>query len=247
VSAVNPTDLVGLTHALSAIGLTRDDDFEKYGAFAHLQTAEDGLWQHPEELARALIATRATPAATGLVPCRFLEVGTWRGATFWLMRAYFVAHVNAEMVTMSLDSDRNTVYPEVEAQLLHPFLLRGDTADLAEAIARGRVGPFDMVFIDGDHSYEGVRADTARLRSAARVLMYHDVADRLIAAAPGNNGGVPAFWAELSAELGPRAVQTVIGSGKPQDRQGFGIAVLPPPPAPAPRCGRALEARVMPY
>jgi predicted O-methyltransferase YrrM len=112
--------------------------------------------------------------------CRYLEIGTWRGES-----AANVAEVAAEVFTLNLSDEeiRALGLPERYIEL-HGFFskprpnvrhLHGNSAtyDLA-----GLGGPFDVIFIDGDHRYEAVRIDTQRvfehLVGPRTTVVWHD-------------------------------------------------------------------------
>ena len=61
-------------------------------------------------------------------------------------------------------------------------------------------GPADLVFLDGDHSYEGVRRDFDLYRSLTRsgsVIAFHDIVESELMHQAGH--GVYRFWRELKA------------------------------------------------
>jgi cephalosporin hydroxylase len=70
---------------------------------------------------------------------------------------------------------------------------------LAEELA-GK--PLDILFIDGDHSYEGVRSDFLEYRdvvSAGGLIAFHDIIDDR-----GGDfwaGGVPRFWRQINNQF----------------------------------------------
>ena len=72
--------------------------------------------------------------------------------------------------------------------------------------------PFDFGFIDGDHSYAGVKADWENYGPMCKVVAFHDIA--------GPVEGCVRFWSELKAS-GQYRTQEFVTPGK-----GFGIGVV---------------------
>lgn len=90
------------------------------------------------------------------------------------------------------------------------------TLKLVTSLLAGRKA--DLIFIDGDHSYSGVKADFetySPLLAPGGLAAFHDIN-------PGPEiytGGVPRYWAELSGGRGKEFV-----AGAPGD--SFGIGAL---------------------
>jgi len=115
--------------------------------------------------------------------CRYFEIGTWRGES--------AANVAAEAATvhtlnLSATEMRALGLPERYIEL-HGFFsrplgnvvhLHGNSATFDLAALQREAGPFDLVFIDGDHRYEAVRRDTARvfehLVGPKTTVVWHD-------------------------------------------------------------------------
>ncbi|MBO2008361.1 class I SAM-dependent methyltransferase [Hymenobacter negativus] len=112
--------------------------------------------------------------------CRYLEIGTWRGES-----AANVAEVAAEVLTLNLSDEEIRALGLPERYIsLHGFFskplpnvrhLHGNSATYDFASLNG---PFDVIFIDGDHRYEAVLTDTRRvfehLVGPATTVVWHD-------------------------------------------------------------------------
>ena len=99
-------------------------------------------------------------------------------------------------------------YPKQKIPLYSSFardkqdlvLLREDshsdkTLEKAKKILNGK--NIDFLFIDGDHSYEGVKEDFEMygpLVKKGGIIAFHDIVDGL----DEHVGGVPRFWREIS-------------------------------------------------
>lgn len=86
-------------------------------------------------------------------------------------------------------------------------------------ILNGRM--IDILFIDGDHRYEGVKKDFLGYRSFVReggLILFHDIIQDKGGSAW--SGGVPRFWRELSAHYPSREIV------RNRDQGGFGIGIL---------------------
>ena len=78
----------------------------------------------------------------------------------------------------------------------------------------------DFLFIDGDHSYDGVKKDFemySPLLAPGGMIAFHDIVDGPEASV----GGVPKFWREL------KAGHTHLEFVKSWQQGGWGIGVLP--------------------
>jgi Methyltransferase domain len=154
-------------------------------------------------LLRALVR-RFGPEAT------YFEIGTWRGesaaAVAGLAASVHTLNLSAaELRALQLPEEYIGLHGHFSRPLPNVTHLHGNSARFDY---RG-LGPFDLVFIDGDHRYEAVRADTARvfreLLHPQSVVVWHDAA---------RQPGVPR-WEVLSGIL----------DGLPADAPGHLYAV----------------------
>ncbi|MBC7447130.1 MAG: class I SAM-dependent methyltransferase [Hymenobacteraceae bacterium] len=190
-------------------------------------------------LLRALVR-RVGPAA------RYLEIGTWRGES-----AVAVAPLAASVATLNLSSEELRALGLSEAyikqhghfSLAFPNIthLFGDSATFDYAALPG--GPYDVVFIDGDHHYAAVRTDTARvfahLVGPHTAVVWHDasrqpgqprwevlagILDGLPAELPGH---LYAVSHSLCALYVPTPLPAMLADELPAPGTGFRVTVEP--------------------
>lgn len=139
-------------------------------------------------------------------PKYILEIGTANGGTLFLFTK--IASKDAIIISIDLpEGDFGGGYPKYKIPLYNSFkshdqelyLFRSDshsheTMQLIQKNLNGN--KFDFIFIDGDHSYEGVKKDFLmynRLLNEDGIIAFHDIV-------PGNekdSGGVFKFWKEV--------------------------------------------------
>lgn len=169
-----------------------------------------------------------------LRPRRVLEIGTAKGGTLYLWAQ--AAHDEAVLVSVDLPGGRfGGGYPEAKAPFFEAFarpgqsirLLRADShaPECREAVERALGGePVDFAFIDGDHTYEGVKRDWndyAPLVRPGGLVAFHDILPQ--PASPQTQ--VHRLWEELR-ELYPSRELVGRGSG-PYGSIGIGLVAIP--------------------
>jgi cephalosporin hydroxylase len=164
-------------------------------------------FQVPSELAALLAEARE------LAPRTVVEIGTARGGTFCGLA--WAAADDATLISVDLrHGEFGGGYPRWKEPLYRSFahasqrvtLIQGDThqpetLDAVNAALGGRT--VDLLFIDGDHTYDGVRADFTSYSpfvSPGGIIGIHDIVPWDGSRFPGVNtlvGGVPEYWREL--------------------------------------------------
>lgn len=76
-------------------------------------------------------------------------------------------------------------------------LLLGDSKDPDIIRKVKELGPYDLAFIDGDHTYEGVTSDYQNYGTLARTVIFHDIVEPK----PGENQKLEVwkFWRDIKA------------------------------------------------
>jgi len=139
------------------------------------------------DVAEAKLLAHAVAPGT-FRPVNILEVGTHRGQTTsnlaQVVKAFggMVVTVDVDRVSDTLpEFQHNEVLPidqigcEIPDDLL-PWVTKciihpGDLGTLLEGLSHR----YDMVFIDGDHSYDGVKSDFEICRGWSNFILLHDV------------------------------------------------------------------------
>lgn len=166
-----------------------------------------------------------------LEPARVLEIGTARGGTLFLFTR--VAAANARLVSVDMPGGRfGGGYPRSYGRLYRASARDDQTVDLIRAdshspatraaVVKKLGSSVDFLFIDGDHTYDGVRQDFEMYEPLVRrggVIAFHDIVE----GPPDDVGGVPQFWSEVRER---HEAEEFI-----QDRQqgGLGIGVIRKP------------------
>lgn len=158
--------------------------------------------QNPKEIKRLIERVQE------LKPRTVLEVGTARGGTLFLFCQS--AAEDAELVSLDLPYGRNGGgYPKWKEAVYRQFARRGQQLTLLRAnshledsrirVERAIGGKkFDLIMIDADHSYEGVKRDFelySPLVSERGLVVLHDVLPNRF----DPEIDVNRFWKEVSA------------------------------------------------
>jgi predicted O-methyltransferase YrrM len=162
-------------------------------------------------------------------PKQLLEIGTADGGTLFLFAK--VANSNATIISVDLPGGRfGGGYPQSIIPFYESFasktqkvnLIRHDSHDrktLDLIVKQLKNQKLDFIFIDGDHTYDGVKKDFNLYRPLVRtggIIAFHDIV-------PGREdivGGVPRFWREVKKN------HTFIELVNDWNQGGYGIGVL---------------------
>jgi predicted O-methyltransferase YrrM len=156
----------------------------------------------------------------GVSPSTILEIGTSNGGTLYI----WARSIKSCRRIISIDLPEG--YPYTSIKFFKSFdqtkaidFLRGNSHSEKTLDAFTQVlghEKIDFLYIDGDHSYEGVKQDFMIYRqfmARGGIVAFHDIMHH-------ENYGVDRFWKEVRRKY---ASKEIIAS---QNQQGYGIGVL---------------------
>lgn len=160
----------------------RDRDFSiAEGEYLPTRGMKIKIW--PDELARFLIFLYEHKHMIN----SYIEFGTGTGGTFYVIDSY-LRTINPEMGrSVTIDKKKNAPWRFNEYKSKHPEVefLRIRTQEFYID------QPYDLCFIDADHSYKQVKLDYENMKDHCRVIAFHDIRTA--------SAGVPLLWNELKS------------------------------------------------
>lgn len=162
-------------------------------------------------------------------PKYVLEIGTAGGGSLFLLSQ--VISDDANLISIDMPNGRfGGGYPKYRIPLYKLlakknqkiYLIRKDSHSLVtynkvKSVLKGQ--KLDFIFIDGDHTYEGVKKDFelySTLVSENGIIAFHDIVN----GSEKNVGGVPRYWSELKQNY--KYNEFV----KDWDQEGYGIGFI---------------------
>jgi cephalosporin hydroxylase len=157
------------------------------------------LMQYPEEI------VPFAELAAAREPARICEIGTlYGGASLFLCG---LAPSVREFIGLDIQPVNDGLVAALAPRTTQVTFVRGSSREPhVRAQVESLIGedPFDLLFIDGDHSLEGVSADFREYRQMVRaggLIAFHDIVsdhgERLGRPSEGWAGDVPTFWCQL--------------------------------------------------
>lgn len=161
-------------------------------------------------------------------PSIVMEIGTANGGTFYVLARYL--DYTSTLISLDLPggefgggySEDLVPFFENFAEDKELAFFRENSHDIKtkRRIEKHLSGKkIDFLFIDGDHTYEGVKQDYEMYKplvSGDGIIAFHDI----VSGPLEKVGGVPDFWSEIKKSFYSREIV------KSWDQEGYGIGVI---------------------
>ena len=141
------------------------------------------LFQYPNQIAPYLVFLSKLSITS------YLEIGCRFGGNFMLTSEY-LSRFNKVVKSVAVDLHTSPVKKYTTNHTGFEFLKMNSRSESFANFAAQNW--FDLIFIDGDHSYQGVRDDFNAVKRSSRIFVFHDITSTPCP-------GVAKFWAELKA------------------------------------------------
>jgi predicted O-methyltransferase YrrM len=122
----------------------------------------------------------------------YLEIGSNCGVSLWMMAAFIRQAADPVVVDLMNGQSGQPELLQKVAAIVDAKIIKGNSREVHTQIE----SQFNMILIDGDHSYEGVKADWdnyfPKLKSGG-IICLHDTFN--------NSFGVKQLWEEVRGQL----------------------------------------------
>lgn len=146
------------------------------------------IWQYPNQFSKYLVFINKYVEKIN----SYIEIGCRHGGTFVLTSEY-IKKFNAEFnKSTAVDIENiSKLIPEYKASRkdidINFLCMNTRSEEFKNHIDNNF---YDLVFIDGDHSYEGVKSDAELTRSNSNIQVFHDISSIVCP-------GVVQYWDEI--------------------------------------------------
>lgn len=165
---------------LFKVGLNAENDIELPSSMVQ---SSGGLliWQYPNQFSKYIVFLSKLNVKT------YLEIGCRWGGTF-VFTCEYMNKLNGLQEGIAIDLIDSPVKTYCDTTKGCKFLKMDSHSNEFENFIKDK--SFDCIFIDGDHSYDGVKLDYQKSRDHGRIFVFHDIISDVCP-------GVVKFWRDF--------------------------------------------------
>lgn len=175
------------------------------------------VWQYPNQFSKYLAFLSAYKINS------YLEIGVAYGGTFVLTLEY-LSRLNTDLVACCVDVRNPSALFDVYSDFRSFTYVVAKSSDLFDHVDRD--SRFDLVFIDGDHSRNGVVNDFLMVKDRASIIGFHDIVNF-------KTPGTIAAWRDIKKDFADSfdffefvdQYPALAGGGEGKSLLGIGVAV----------------------
>lgn len=123
---------------------------------------------------------------------KYLEIGSWVGDT--LYAAIANSPLGCYGLSIDVNSGANETVSELNALGYSVEAYLGDSRDPNTIAYAKSKGPYDVVFIDGNHTYDYAKSDWENYGPMGKVVIFHDTH------MTDGQGAVHHLWSEIKSQ-----------------------------------------------
>ena len=140
-------------------------------------------WQYPSQFSKFLIKLSEYNISS------YLEIGAKHGGTFIIITEY-LRKFNEPIKSIAVDLFliKGVLKYKKNNSNVESIACNSQSKEFLDLIKKK--GPFDLVLIDGDHSYEGCKSDFNAIKGYSKMIAFHDIVGMGVP-------GVIKFWNEI--------------------------------------------------
>ena len=139
------------------------------------------IWQYPNQFSKYLLQLNTYNIES------YMEIGCRWGGTF-ILTTEFLLKTNSLKNSLAVDIIESPVKRYCDANDHSNFIMLNSSSDEFKEMMNDKW--FDVIFIDGDHSYNGVSNDYNICKNKSNIFVFHDIVSDACQ-------GVVRFWNEL--------------------------------------------------
>jgi cephalosporin hydroxylase len=139
------------------------------------------IWQYPNQFSKYLCLLNAQKINS------YIEIGCRWGGTFVLTNEY-LKRFNSMNKSVAVDIIDSPVAHYCSSNVETKFMKMNSQSETFKEYMKDNY--FDLIFIDGDHSYRGVKNDYEISKNSGKIFVFHDIVSDVCP-------GVVHFWNEL--------------------------------------------------